>query len=238
MKNGIVIFYGECLSSYLLYAEIIQKNPSLISSIVRFPIIPRIKKNDKSKLSPKIFYRILKASKIFLLFNFFTISYYNFFAFIFGNTLEKIAKKNKIDFLEYSHVNNKLIKNLINYSPNYILNNSSIILKKNILDIPNYGIINYHCAKLPQYRGAANIFWALYNFEKEINGTFHYVNEKLDAGDIILESNSIAIIKNISVFKLWYAIRKEAYIGWKKIIRLMENKKKYHRRNKIVLILY
>ena len=70
------------------------------------------------------------------------------------------------------------------------------------------------------------IFFGLYIiFEKEINGTFHYVNEKLDAGDIILESNSIAIIKNISVFKLWYAIRKEAYIGWKKIIRLMENKK-------------
>ena len=68
----------------------------------------------------------------------------------------------------------------------------------------------------PNTEVRANIFWALYNFEKEINGTFHYVNEKLDAGDIILESNSIAIIKNISVFKLWYAIRKKPILVGRK----------------------
>ncbi|MAR76713.1 MAG: hypothetical protein CML28_02880 [Rhizobiales bacterium] len=226
MKRGIVIFYGECLSSYLLYAEIIQKHPSLVQCIVRFPIIPRKKKNDKTKMNPNIFNKILQSSKFFLLFNFFTISYFNFFAYIFGNSIEKIAKKNKIDILNYSHVNSELINELKKFNPYWILNNSSIILKNNIIDIPHYGIINYHCAKLPQYRGAANIFWALYNSEKEINGTFHYVNEKIDAGDIILETDPIAIDNNISAFKLWYAIRKEAYVGWKKIIQLMKNEKK------------
>ena len=60
------------------------------------------------------------------------------------------------------------------------------------------------------------IFFGLYIIlKKKSMALFIMLMKSLMQANIILESNSIAIIKNISVFKLWYAIRKEAYIGWK-----------------------
>ena len=60
------------------------------------------------------------------------------------------------------------------------------ILRKQILDMPEYGCINVHASLLPKYRGAAPINWAIINGEKETGITIMEMAEGLDTGDMIL----------------------------------------------------
>lgn len=59
------------------------------------------------------------------------------------------------------------------------------ILPKEILEIPKFGCINLHGSILPKYRGAAPIQWAVINGDKTTGVTTIYMNEEMDAGDII-----------------------------------------------------
>lgn len=61
------------------------------------------------------------------------------------------------------------------------------ILPKEILKIPKIYSINIHPSLLPKYRGAAPVNWAIINGEAETGLTVIRMNEKMDAGDIILQ---------------------------------------------------
>ncbi|MCX7836383.1 MAG: methionyl-tRNA formyltransferase [candidate division WOR-3 bacterium] len=61
------------------------------------------------------------------------------------------------------------------------------ILKKELIEIFEKGIINIHFSLLPKYRGAAPIQRALLAGEKETGLTAFLLNEKLDAGPIIYQ---------------------------------------------------
>ena len=61
------------------------------------------------------------------------------------------------------------------------------ILKADLFDIPEYGILNIHCGKLPNYRGRAPISRTIMNGEKYLTMTLHKIDEGVDSGDIIRE---------------------------------------------------
>lgn len=65
------------------------------------------------------------------------------------------------------------------------------ILPKEVIDIPKYGIINVHSSLLPKYRGAAPINAALINGDVESGVSIMYVEEKLDAGAVILQDKTL-----------------------------------------------
>jgi len=58
------------------------------------------------------------------------------------------------------------------------------ILKKNLLDLPEYGCINVHASLLPRWRGAAPIQAAILNGDKETGVTIMKMDEGVDTGDI------------------------------------------------------
>jgi methionyl-tRNA formyltransferase len=62
------------------------------------------------------------------------------------------------------------------------------ILSRQVLAIPQFGCINLHPSLLPKYRGPAPINWTLFNGEKKTGNTIFFMNEKMDAGDIIYQS--------------------------------------------------
>jgi methionyl-tRNA formyltransferase len=64
---------------------------------------------------------------------------------------------------------------------------ASQILRSSVLSIPPLGCINVHSAPLPRYQGMMPNFWAMLHGEKETAVTVHYMIDKLDAGDIILQ---------------------------------------------------
>jgi methionyl-tRNA formyltransferase len=60
------------------------------------------------------------------------------------------------------------------------------ILPKSILDLPRFGCINVHASILPKYRGAAPIQRAILRGETRTGVTIMRMNERMDAGDILL----------------------------------------------------
>lgn len=60
------------------------------------------------------------------------------------------------------------------------------ILKPALLTVPPLGCINVHGSLLPAYRGAAPIQWAIARGERRTGVTTMFLNERMDAGDIIL----------------------------------------------------
>ncbi len=64
------------------------------------------------------------------------------------------------------------------------------MLPRELIDMPTRGTINVHASLLPKYRGAAPINWAIVNGERETGVTTMFINEEMDAGDILLEAKT------------------------------------------------
>lgn len=62
------------------------------------------------------------------------------------------------------------------------------LLPKELLDAPALGCINVHASLLPAYRGGAPIHQAIIDGQDKTGVTIMYMEEKLDAGDIIAQS--------------------------------------------------
>ena len=63
----------------------------------------------------------------------------------------------------------------------------SIILKKPLLDIPRLGCINTHSSLLPRHRGPNPFSAAILAGDTESGVTFHWMDEAIDTGDIIIQ---------------------------------------------------
>ncbi len=79
---------------------------------------------------------------------------------------------------------NLLIKNKIDY---VILSGYMLVLDKEIIDKYNNKIINIHPSYLPNFKGLDVIRKAYNSNEKYTGISIHYVNEKIDDGEIILQ---------------------------------------------------
>lgn len=77
-----------------------------------------------------------------------------------------------------------------------------VILPKSFLKIPPKGCINVHPSMLPKYRGSAPIQWAVLNGDKKTGVTIMYLNEQMDAGDIIVQEET-EIGDNETSGELW-----------------------------------
>lgn len=117
---------------------------------------------------------------------------------------EFAIEKNLKIFQPEKIVNNKEFKNEIkSLEPDLICVVSyGKILPKSFLEIPKKGCINVHPSLLPKYRGAAPIQWAILNGDKTTGVTIMYMNEKMDAGDIIIQEE-FEIDENETTGDLW-----------------------------------
>ncbi len=61
------------------------------------------------------------------------------------------------------------------------------IIKESVFGIPRLGSINIHQGLAPFYRGGPTVFWELFNDEKQLGITVHFVAAKVDTGDIVLQ---------------------------------------------------
>jgi methionyl-tRNA formyltransferase len=61
------------------------------------------------------------------------------------------------------------------------------ILRKRLLEIPSWGVLNTHASLLPAYRGAAPIPWVILNREPKTGLTLMRMDEGLDTGPILFQ---------------------------------------------------
>ncbi len=64
------------------------------------------------------------------------------------------------------------------------------MIKPKLLQMPVKGFVNIHPSLLPKYRGAAPIQRTIINGERQTGVTTFFMNEAMDAGDIILQSKT------------------------------------------------
>lgn len=76
------------------------------------------------------------------------------------------------------------------------------ILKKELLDIPEKGCLNLHPSFLPEYSGMSPVLWMLSDGVTEGGATVHYMNEKIDGGNI-LRQKKFPIDKRDSFFSVY-----------------------------------
>lgn len=100
----------------------------------------------------------------------------------------------------------------------------SKIIPKSVIDAVHLGIINVHPSLLPKYRGANPIFWSLRNGEKEFGVTVHYINERIDAGDIIMKKK-IKIEDNETLMDCKKKFFEHGIYLMKKSIKMIESGK-------------
>ncbi|MGR3175999.1 MAG: methionyl-tRNA formyltransferase [Candidatus Scalindua sp.] len=104
-------------------------------------------------------------------------------------SVKNTAKENGISVYQPSGKEHEERERIISeISPDLIVvADYRFLLKKELVDIPKYGAINFHPSLLPKYRGRAPVNWAIINGEKRCGLTVHYIDEGMDTGDIILQ---------------------------------------------------
>lgn len=102
-------------------------------------------------------------------------------------SIKEEANKLGIDYVHSDNPNNsRLISRLSSLNPDVIVMcGYSKIVGKKIRKIPGKGCINCHAGKLPEYRGAAPLNWAMINGEEEIGLSIYFVDGGIDTGPII-----------------------------------------------------
>ena len=75
-----------------------------------------------------------------------------------------------------------------------------------VLSMPPKGVISYHHGNLRKYRGLPVGFWELYAGERQMGVTVQVLNEKLDAGKIVVEK-PVPIRSNDT----WDSLERRAY---------------------------
>ena len=103
-------------------------------------------------------------------------------------SVNNILKKHRLKKYETASINSKIFIDYIktNHIDLVVSLAASQIFKKEILNTPLKGCINYHTALLPKYRGRQPLFWALLN-DDEVGISIHEMDEKLDNGPIIIQ---------------------------------------------------
>jgi len=86
------------------------------------------------------------------------------------------------------------------------------------MELPTKGCLNLHGSILPDYRGVMPSFWVLANNEKEAGSTLFFVNEKIDAGDVLVQRRFPVHADDT----LEYFIRRSKRIGAEMVVEGVE----------------
>jgi len=121
--------------------------------------------------------------------------------------IKKVALSKGLEVFQSENINDEeSLKRLKEFNPDIILVVAyGQILSRHVLNIPKMGCINIHGSLLPKYRGAAPINRAIINGEKETGITFMFMNEKVDAGEIIFQEK-IDILADETCGELYYRL--------------------------------
>lgn len=140
--------------------------------------------------------------------------------------VKQFALDNGIDVIQPKSLRVDETYNLIKeYNPDLIVVVAyGMIIPKNIIDIPKFGIINVHSSLLPKYRGAAPIHAAIINGDDKTGVSIMYISEGLDEGDVILTKETPIYLED-NLGTLHDRLKVLGAEGVKETVKLMEENK-------------
>ena len=120
----------------------------------------------------------------------------------FYSSVKMVLIENQIPYLTISSINKEVINYISEYEPDIIISSNSLIFPKNLLEIPNIGVINRHSSLLPSYGGILPVFRAIQYNEDYCGASVHLMTEKIDDGTV-LSRKWLPIEKGDSLFDLY-----------------------------------
>ncbi len=129
--------------------------------------------------------------------------------------------------IEYSIVNKSNFDNLLLDTLNIIKwkliisFSNPFIIKKEALEKNTF--INFHPGILPFYKGSLSTVWSMINGEEYVGGTWHYVDDKVDSGNI-LKYFKIPIKNCSSAFSLNHQIFAKGISDFISVLNMVNNK--------------
>jgi len=110
---------------------------------------------------------------------------------------------------------NRFIKEIKKLKPDVIIVGSwGEIIKKEIIELPKVAFINCHPSLLPKHRGSNPYSSVIREGETETGVTFHLMDKKIDAGDILLQGK-VPILEDdtAAILRLNCAIKAKDMVG-------------------------
>lgn len=105
------------------------------------------------------------------------------------DSVANLAKKNNLSLTTADMLKSKALKaKIMQIKPEIIFCiGSTAYIPESILSSAKIGTINIHPALLPKYRGRYSTVHAIFNGEKTTGVTLHWMNDRIDAGPIIMQ---------------------------------------------------
>jgi methionyl-tRNA formyltransferase len=95
------------------------------------------------------------------------------------------ARKHSIPLISFDAINDdRSIAAVRNYHPDFIVLGGAPLLKRGIRDVPRYGVINAHPAKLPDIRGMDVVAWSILQ-GVPLGLTVFFIDAGVDTGPIL-----------------------------------------------------
>ena len=140
----------------------------------------------------------------------------------------KLKEKN-IEIIENKKITDTIFRKLKKYDINLMISvGSKFIFKKKFIKIFKGKLVNFHPSLLPEERGGANFSYRILEKKKFSAASAHFVDEKIDSGDIIFQIKKFNI-KKYDLYEYFFKTY-ENYNGlFKKILNSMKKKKKLNR---------
>lgn len=105
------------------------------------------------------------------------------------SAVKKYAVESELKVLQPTNLKDELfLSDLKELNANLQIVVAFRMLPKVVWQMPEFGTFNLHASLLPDYRGAAPINWAIINGESKTGVTTFFIDDKIDTGEIILQS--------------------------------------------------
>ena len=143
------------------------------------------------------------------------------------------VKKTKISFDLIKNLKNKKIYKHLKYKADLsIICGFPYIFKNQLIKLNNYGILNCHAGKLPNYRGGSPLNWQIINNEKYIVISVIKIDEGIDTGDIVNEKK-FRLLKKYTIKDVHQIVNtKFPILVYNSIKRIVDGKKLKKQKNK------
>ena len=105
----------------------------------------------------------------------------------FGPTnMHLMQKPNVLRCTKHQLHSNFVLQTLQKTNPKVGFTFGAPLLKQQLHNMPEYGCVNIHTGLVNHYRGVDSSLWAMYDNKPELIGaTLHYIDDTIDAGNII-----------------------------------------------------
>jgi len=101
-------------------------------------------------------------------------------------TFDDLLEGSDVERFKTPHHNRRQCREILEgLEPDLGVLGGTRIFRKRILEVPTDGMLNSHPGLLPEVRGSASVAWSVYH-DVPIGSTYHFIDPKIDTGDIVL----------------------------------------------------